>query len=133
MEEIEKQIRSWEPRRASNGLKSRVFGRRRRKRPVPDVPLAWSWGVPLVAALLWLDLGQAFGRSVGPGARVGRTSVSEAVGLLCRSNAWPLATWQSDHSTVNAVSGRTFASTNLTVSPSTNPPPERAARELTSR
>ena len=48
--------------------------------------------------------------------------------VLVASNSWSTSIRRTEHSLLNRVPRRTFASTKMSVSPSTNPPPTRVSR-----
>jgi hypothetical protein len=119
MNGIEQRLRSWEPRPVSNRLRNRLFGRNAvREQEGLQVPLAWCWMVPMLTLVLWID--------AGPVAR----SAAEPFGLgehqlsfhLVSSNGWIPVDLVVRPLSAPGWAGGTFASTNLAVSPSTNPP-----------
>ena len=109
---------SWVPRPVSNGLRERLFGKEVNETPSLGVSLAWCWVVPVLAALLWMDLGQMRLQQSGVLGEV----LSGRGLLLMTSNRWPVSVAQIEHSLLNQLPQRTFASTKMTVFPSTNPP-----------
>ena len=116
-------MQSWTVRRVSPGLSERIFGRS--LEPSLLIPLSWCWVVPLLATLLWLDLGR------GEWARISEASevffgVTDGVAV---SNRWVFHGTGTEHSHLNRVPSRSFASTRMAVSPSTNPPPAQVVRK----
>ncbi len=105
----------------SNELRRRLFANPAEEARALTVPLTWCWVVPVLAVMLWIDIGQTGWRSISPSGR--ELPVAQA-GLVV-SNGVAAEMPPSEHSVLNHLPDRTFASTKMTVSPSTNPPPSR--------
>ncbi|MDB4746391.1 hypothetical protein OAG52_04315 [Verrucomicrobia bacterium] len=82
-----------------------------------------------MAAVLWMDLGQmGFHRQIM--SEGGERATSP---VLAASNLWAKSIQRTEHSLQNRVPERSFASTKMSVSPSTNPPPSRVPRVQAAR